>query len=161
MATKDLIARGVGFAPGSTKFMPTLGLGIAPVIPPVNVTIPVITGSAIVGQTLQGSNGTWLNGPTSFTYQWYRDGVLIPGAITASYTAVLADLDHALTIAVTASNSAGSATATSLPTALVQASATRYMNEGGAGPRRRRLPTKERENEEALALLLILELAEV
>lgn len=123
MARKDLIARGVGFAPGSTKFMPTLGMGSAPVVAPVNVTVPVITGSPVVGSTLHGSNGTWLNVPTSFTYQWYRDGVLIAGATTANYTAVAADIGHALTIAVTASNVAGSATATSLPTALVTASA--------------------------------------
>jgi hypothetical protein len=79
---------------------------------PVNSVAPVISGNVQVGQTLTTTDGTWSNSPTSYAYQWKRDGVSIGGA-TAS-TRVLAELDAgaAITCEVTASNSAGPGTAT-------------------------------------------------
>lgn len=38
--------------------------------PPVNVTLPVITGQPLSGQLLTTSNGAWTNSPTGYTYQW-------------------------------------------------------------------------------------------
>src|SRR5262245_1124496 len=39
---------------------------------PVNRTKPAITGTAVVGEELTVSNGTWAGGATSFSYQWQR-----------------------------------------------------------------------------------------
>lgn len=75
---------------------------------PVNTVAPVISGSTALGSLLTGTNGTWLNDPTSFTYQWYRNGVAIGGATSGTYTTVLADSSASITLQVTAINSGGS-----------------------------------------------------
>jgi hypothetical protein len=49
--------------------LPTASAGAAAGAP-VLLTEPSISGSAVVGQTLVVSSGTWLNSPTSFEYQW-------------------------------------------------------------------------------------------
>lgn len=87
---------------------------------PSNVTTPVITGTASVGQTLTSSTGTW-NGssPINYTYQWKRAGVDIVGATNSTYILVAADAANVITVTVTATNSAGNATATSAGTSLV------------------------------------------
>lgn len=87
---------------------------------PSNVTLPVITGTASVGQTLTSSTGTW-NGssPINYTYQWKRAGVDISGATNSTYTLIAADAANVITVAVTATNAAGNATATSAGTASV------------------------------------------
>lgn len=83
--------------------------------PPINVTLPLITGATSVGSLLSSSVGTWLNNPTSFSYQWERDAVPIVGQTSATYTITGADAGHELTVAVTAYNAFGQATAASLP----------------------------------------------
>lgn len=142
MAIRDLITQTLGFNDG-IGFIPRLGLSGLVVQAPVNVTLPVISGAPTQDTTLRASNGTWLNTPTSFTYQWYRDGILIVGATSANYTAVAADVGHALTVAVTASNAGGSATATSLPTANVQASTTGTGEEVWYDWKRRQIQEEE------------------
>ena len=81
--------------------------------PPVLSASPTITGTPTVGQTLTCSQGVWFNSPTSYTYQWKRDGTVISGATSATYVVVSADLGHALTCTVTATNAFGSTPATS------------------------------------------------
>jgi hypothetical protein len=81
---------------------------------PVNQTRPVITGTPTVGQTLSCSQGTWSNNPTGYAYVWIRNGG--PGVGSGStYTIQAADAGQVLTCMVTASNSAGSTSATSDP----------------------------------------------
>lgn len=63
----------------------------------VNSVLPVITGSFVVGATVNVSGGTWTVGgvtqtPDSRSYQWKRSGVNISGATASSYTLVTADL---------------------------------------------------------------------
>ena len=80
---------------------------------PVNTGRPVISGAAVQGQTLSCSQGAWQNNPTGFAYEWRRDGSQIAAGQT--YTVQAADVAHAITCAVTASNAGGSTTAVSDP----------------------------------------------
>jgi len=95
--------------------------------PPVSTGLPVISGSVVVGQVLSGSTGSWTGSPTSYAYEWRRCDATgagcaaIAGATAASYTLAAADVGHTLRVAVTASNSAGSATAVSAATGVVSA----------------------------------------
>lgn len=83
--------------------------------PPVNTVAPVVSGNAVVGQTLTTTNGTWSNTPTSYTYQWYRGASAIGSATSSTYVLVQADASNTSNIkcVVTATNAAGSASADS------------------------------------------------
>jgi len=90
----------------------TLGGGA---IPPVNTVAPVISGTAVVGQVLTSTTGTWTGVPIpTFSYQWKRGATNI-GTNSSTYTLVQADAGNTsnITCVVTATNSAGSANATS------------------------------------------------
>jgi len=80
---------------------------------PVNVSASVVSGTASVGSVLTTTNGTWDNEPTSYTYQWKRNGSNILSATANTYTVVAADVSQSITCTVTAINDAGSASATS------------------------------------------------
>src|SRR5262249_56749170 len=91
---------------------------------PINAVVPTIAGTAQVGQTLTATAGTWKNTPT-LAYQWQRcdsagaNCVPIPGATTLTYVLQATDVGATLRVAETATNTIGSATATSLQTAAV------------------------------------------
>ena len=102
---------------------------------PVSTGDPVVSGASFEGSTLSTTTGTWSGTSLAFGYQWVRcgaDGGLpdgsncpsIPGAAESSYTLVAADIGHRLRVQVTASNPAGTATAASNPSALVEQSTT-------------------------------------
>jgi surface protein len=81
---------------------------------PVNVTPPTITGNTTLGSLLTlAFVGQWLNYPSSFAYQWQRDGVNIPSATNTTYTLVQADSAGFITCVVTATNITGSASTAS------------------------------------------------
>ncbi|HEY5317687.1 MAG TPA: hypothetical protein VIJ20_06885, partial [Solirubrobacteraceae bacterium] len=80
---------------------------------PANIQAPAITGIANVGHTLSCSDGSWSASPTTFTFQWNRDGSPVAGATSATYAVVAADQGHALTCTVTASNGSAEGSATS------------------------------------------------
>ncbi|MGI8569409.1 MAG: hypothetical protein ACR2KT_10230 [Methylocella sp.] len=65
---------------------------------PANSSVPTISGTAQVGQTLTATTGTWTHNPTSFTYQWNRAGTAISGATAASYVPVTGDIGNTLTV---------------------------------------------------------------
>lgn len=93
--------------------------------PPTNTTLPSITGTTRVGETLTAQNGTWTSAPTSFQYQWQRcDGagaacVNIADAVQKTYLLAAADANRTLRVRVLAVNADGSASARSGPTAVV------------------------------------------
>jgi hypothetical protein len=60
-----------------------------------------------IGDILNVSDGTWY-GNNTFTYQWLRDGIAIPGAISSRYVIVAADNETSLSAVITATNATGS-----------------------------------------------------
>ena len=93
---------------------------------PTNVSAPAISGTASVGSTLTAGTGSWSSSPTSYAYQWTRcDGSggacsAISGGSTSTYAAVTADASATLRVTVMATNAAGTATASSTQTAVIQ-----------------------------------------
>jgi hypothetical protein len=94
---------------------------------PVNTAVPAVSGTAMQGQSLSTSNGTWSNSPTSYAYQWQdcdssgASCANVSGATSSSYTLTSGDAGHTVQAVVTASNAGGSASATSAQTATVAA----------------------------------------
>lgn len=87
---------------------------------PVNTAVPTISGTTSIGQVLTSTTGTWTGSPTpTYTYQWQRGTTNIGSATSSTYTIVDADAGSTLRCRVTATNSAGSATANSANTAAV------------------------------------------
>jgi len=81
---------------------------------PVNVELPKVSGSPVVGATLSCSEGTWTGSPPpSFTYQWLREGSSISGAKSSEYKVMPEDQGHDLLCEVTATNGRGSVAARS------------------------------------------------
>jgi len=75
---------------------------------------PTVTGTAIVGSTLTVAVGSWSGPPTTYRYQWLRNGAPIPGATGTTYRLTPADAGTSISIAVSASRSGytdGAATA--------------------------------------------------
>ena len=94
--------------------------------PPANISPPTITGTAQQGLTFNAGPGTWSGTqPINYAYQWQRcdsSGANcgpIAGATATTYTATSTDVGSTLEVTVSASNMAGSATASSAPTAVV------------------------------------------
>lgn len=86
----------------------------SPPVAPDNTIPPTISGDELFGSLLTATPGTWTGSPVpTLTYQWMRDGVAISGATGSTYTTVEDDVDTTVTVVVTATNSEGSASATS------------------------------------------------
>jgi len=74
---------------------------------PVNSIAPVISGTPTIGNVLSSNTGTWTNAPTSYAYQWRRNGADIGSATNSTYLLVFADVGTSITCAVTATNPQG------------------------------------------------------
>lgn len=91
---------------------------------PENTSPPTISGSAQLGSTLTATQGGW-NNASSYAYQWSRcdqnggSCASIGGATGATYKVGQIDQGNTLRVTVTATNSAGSTSSTSVPTAVV------------------------------------------
>jgi hypothetical protein len=127
-----------GAGPTTTDSAPTAAVVAAP-IPPKNTVAPAVSGTAAVGSVLTADPGKWDGSPApTFGYQWQRcdasgaQCVSIAGATGTTYTpqgsgivqAALApiggdDVGSTLRVIVTATNTAGSSSAASKPTATV------------------------------------------
>jgi uncharacterized repeat protein (TIGR01451 family) len=87
---------------------------------------PSISGNAVAGETLTASPGTWTGYPApTYAYQWRLcDASLgtcsnIIGATGSTYVVASGDIGSTIRVSVTASNSAGSSSASSNQTAVV------------------------------------------
>ena len=90
------------------------GVAYVNLLPADNIAAPTVTGMPTLGQTLACSTGGWTDNPTpTYAYQWLRNGTAIGGATSASYLVAKADCGYGLACQVTATNSAGQASATS------------------------------------------------
>jgi hypothetical protein len=98
---------------------------------PTNTSPPSISAPTAVGQVLTIDHGVWRGtAPISFAVQWQRcdqggNGCAsIPSATKDTYAVATADVGRTLRAQVTGSNAEGPVTATSAPTAVVQAGGT-------------------------------------
>jgi RHS repeat-associated protein len=98
---------------------------------PRNAALPAISGELLVGQTLIASTGTWSAVPEAgYTYQWQRcnragaECSSISGATSSTHVLVTADAAKTLRVVVAATNSAGSAEATSSASEPIQGART-------------------------------------
>jgi len=91
---------------------------------PANTLLPAISGLPQVGQTLTAMVGAWSNIPT-FAYQWQEDDGVgyadIAGEVADTMVVSAGSVGFPIQVVVTGTNEAGSAVATSAPTALVVA----------------------------------------
>lgn len=119
---------------GSTPSTSAPSAVVSSAAAPGNTAAPTISGTAQVGSTLTAANGSWSGSPTGFTYQWSRcdqtgsSCAAIGGATRSTYALQNVDAGATLRVAVTATNSAGSTSASSVPTAVVQPQAPSVVN---------------------------------
>ncbi len=90
---------------------------------PINISPPLVSGTAALGQTLTATPGVWSNKPSSFMYTWQRCDAAGATCKDAgggpTYTVTTADGGSTLRVQVTATNSVGMANAVSATTAAV------------------------------------------
>ena len=104
--------------------------GGTPPAVPTNTALPTITGTPQQAVTLSSTNGTWTGSPTSWARQWQRCDstgagcTAIAGATGTQYALGATDVGKRLRLNVTATNAAGSTTATTAATAVVVSSPT-------------------------------------
>jgi hypothetical protein len=92
--------------------------------PPIDLTLPAVSGEARVGTPLTAAEGTWENA-SSFAFQWVRcleaACTPIPSATASSYVPTSADEGQQLRVDVTAKGDGGQTVASSALTAGVKA----------------------------------------
>ena len=117
-ATNDLLlcvnsAKGGNLS--NSQMIAAIDAAIAVAYPPAIVDVPYASANAsppIVGTVASCTTGNWVGTPTSYAYQWQRNGTAIGGATASTYTLVSADTGgKQLTCVVTAANATGSTAA--------------------------------------------------
>ncbi len=115
------------------------------------VATPTISGTTKVGKKLTAKTGAWTSG-TTFSYQWYANGVAISGATKSTWTLKSAQVGKRITVSVTGKKAGyttvskvSASTAASCDRALARvADAVAWRRAGAASPRIRRVQRHER-----------------
>ena len=81
---------------------------------PVNQSLPLLGGEAVVGRTLMCTTGAW-TGASTFAFAWLRNGAAIAGATAAGYVVTAGDVGQEVRCQVTARNDTGPGVARSAP----------------------------------------------
>ena len=109
--------------------------------PPVNSSLPTITGTAQKGQTLTASNGTWGGvTPIGYAYEWQRCSASgsncgsINNATNQNYVASANDVGKTIRVEVTATNADGKSQALSAATGSIADSGTAPVSTKQANP---------------------------
>ena len=92
----------------------TISYDVARTSAPQETAAPIVSGTAKAGSQLVCSAGEWTNNPTSYTYQWDRDGAELLGATAQQYTVQTSDEGTTLTCTVSAVNAGGKSAADEL-----------------------------------------------
>jgi hypothetical protein len=113
---------------GSSSAMSGPSARIGASTAPANTSAPTISGNPTVGSTLTASPGTWSGAaPIAYQYQWLICGGngeachTVAGATSQSYVVRSGDAGNTLRVQVTATNSGGSSSSTSVPSARLTA----------------------------------------
>ena len=104
-------------------------MATATVLPlaPADVAAPTVTGTPTQGERLTAGPGTWSGGAAAISYRWEDCDALgqsclyISGAAASSYVLAGTDVGDTVRVVATATNAAGSASASSEASAVVTA----------------------------------------
>lgn len=111
---------------GTDQTFTTLG------IVPASTAAPTASGTPAAGSTLTCSPGTWSGTPPpTLAYAWSRDGTVIAGMTGSDYQVQAADVGHTLACTVTATNPAGTTSATSTALTIAPPASTAAPTAGG------------------------------
>jgi hypothetical protein len=72
--------------------------------PLTNLTPPSIGTDPVYDERVEVEPGTWSAEPVDYDFQWLRDGDAIAGATSRAYRPTLKDIDHRLSVVVTATD---------------------------------------------------------
>jgi hypothetical protein len=112
---------------------------LTPILTPINTVAPAISGTAVVGNNITVSNGTWSNNATSYTYQWYANATAISNATFNSFAITSTQNGANLFCSVLAANSLGNAAAAANsnvigPVTALYTASFLVIGGGGGGP---------------------------
>ena len=102
---------------------------------PTNTVAPVISGSAVVGQNLTCTTGTWSGSPSAYYYQWRANSTAISNATANVFTLTSTQTGANITCNVTAFNVAGNSSPTTSNTLgpVVLGTSVNYLIVAGGG----------------------------
>jgi hypothetical protein len=87
--------------------------------PPVSGTVPQVSGTSRVGYILDSRVSGWAPAGISLSYQWYANGVAIPGARGARHLILDSQAGKRITLSVTGTFGSDSVKRTSNPTPVI------------------------------------------
>ncbi len=94
---------------------------------PQATVLPTVSGTTMRTDVMGATGGVWTNSPRTLAYQWERcnasghNCLAIPGATQPTYQLTNIDEGSTITVAVSATNTSGTTTATAAPSGVVTA----------------------------------------
>ncbi|MDR6988618.1 hypothetical protein J2Y66_003122 [Paenarthrobacter nitroguajacolicus] len=119
---KTMTVQVTGSKAGFTTVAKTSAATAAVAVGTLTAPVPTVSGTAKVGSALTAVPGAWGPAPVTLAYQWFRSGIAVTGATSATYTLAAADLGKTMTVRVTGSKTGFTTAAkTSAATAAIAA----------------------------------------